>query len=73
MMNMKTLPIGKAEREQLDIETKIRIVHMQIKKYTTILNDSRATEEMMIKAKTVIEREEKYLKELKDKYPEHFI
>jgi hypothetical protein len=72
-MNTKISPIGKAEREQLDIETKIRIVRMQIDKYSTILYDSRSTEEMMIKAKTVLEREEKYLKELKNEYPEHFI
>lgn len=69
---MKTLPIDKAEREQLDIETKISIVRMQINKYAKIL-DSNASEEMYIKAKSVLDREEKYLKELKDKYPEHFI
>jgi hypothetical protein len=71
-MNMKTTPIDKAERERLDIETRISILRLQIDKYSKIL-DGEASEEMYIKAKTIIEREEKYLQQLKDKYPEYFI
>jgi hypothetical protein len=69
---MKTLPIQEAEREQLDIETKISIIRMQINKYSKVL-EGNASEEMYIKARTILEREEKALQEYKDKYPEHFI
>ena len=65
--------ISEAEKEQLDIETKICIVRMQITKYTTILESNLASEEMLANARTILAREKKYLYYLKNKYPEHFI
>ena len=75
-MNMKTSPTGsvksKAEIEQINIENAISIVRLQLDKYTKILN-SEAPEEVLIRAKTIVEREQKALEELREKHPEHFI
>lgn len=76
---MKTTPRewvkrpSKAEIEANDIETRISIVRLSINKYKALLASYDTTEERLIGIKTKLENEEKYLRELKNKYPEYFI
>lgn len=70
---MKTLPIGPAEREQKDIQTKIGIVLKSINKYKRMLDYPHLNEESMIHVRQRLDMEEINLQRLKDLYPEHFI
>lgn len=70
---MKTSPIGLAEREQKDVQTKIDIVLKSINKYKRMIDYPYLTEESLIHVRTKIDIEEMNLKKLKDKYPEYFI
>ena len=71
---MKTSPIGPAEREQKDVQTKIGIVLKSINKYKAMLNSKEfLQDEILITIRTKLEKEELNLQRLKDLYPEHFI
>jgi hypothetical protein len=72
-MSTKTSAIDRVEQENKNIETSINIVRSQINKYNTIIDEGIVTEEMLINAMKILEREKEHLKELEDKYPEHII
>lgn len=59
--------------DQVRIQTQIDIVRKTIKKWEGVLNSPTGWEELYIQARSNIEREERNLQELKDKYPEYFI
>jgi hypothetical protein len=59
--------------DQLLVETQIEIVRKAIKKWTGVLNHPDAYEELLILARSNVDREERNLQKLKDKYPEYFI
>ena len=74
-MNMKTTMTGrdKDRHEDGDVEVKIKICQLTISKEIRILNKPDLTEETYARARSNIEKEEKNLRDLKDKYPEYFI
>lgn len=67
-MNTQTSKI-----EQADIEKRIEIVRMSIHNWTHRMSLPNLMEEEYGNIKMNLEREERNLRKLKDKYPEHFI
>jgi hypothetical protein len=59
--------------DQIRIQTQIDIIRKTIKNWEAILYAPLCTEELYIQARSNIEREERNLQQLKDKYPEYFI
>lgn len=59
--------------DQIRIQTQIDIVRKTIKNWEAVLHAPLCGEELYIQARSNIEREERNLQELKDKYPEYFI
>lgn len=73
-MSTKNLPIGPAEREQKDIQTKINIIIKSIYKYKAMLDSKEfLQDEILITIKSKIAQEELNLQKFKELYPEHFI
>lgn len=57
----------------LRVETQIEIVRSAIKKWQGVLEKPEVWKELADQAKSNIEREERNLQKLKNKYPEYFI